>query len=268
MSVKKFLQSKVDSRGCNANVRRFKMATRQASARRLRQQTGRLPFKQWGGARPGAGRKPKGEKAGVSHARRALLAARFPVHATVRLSRGLPPLRRRAEYATLRAAFAAGCDRFGFRLVHYAVLNDHLHLIVEAKDREALARGIKGLLVRVAKALNKLWSRRGRVFADRYHDRILESPREVRNALVYVMNNERKHAARNRVLARETKVIDVFTSAPWFDGWRETITLRGLEGVVRPVAPSRTWLLSVGWRRHGLLSAADAAAAAAGDKRC
>jgi REP element-mobilizing transposase RayT len=131
----------------------------------MRQQDGRLPFKQWGGARQGAGRKPKGEKAGVSHARRALLAARFPVHATVRLSRGLPPLRRRTAHAALRAAFAAGCDRFGFRLVHYAVLNDHLHWIVEAKDREALARGLKGLLVRIAKALNKLWSRRGRVFA-------------------------------------------------------------------------------------------------------
>jgi hypothetical protein len=66
-----------------------------------------LPFKQWGGARTGAGRKPKGEVAGVSHAPGAKLAARFPVHATVRLSRGLPRLRRRSEYAALRAAFAA-----------------------------------------------------------------------------------------------------------------------------------------------------------------
>jgi REP element-mobilizing transposase RayT len=239
------------------------MATRRASAGRVRQQAGRLPFKRWGGARLGAGRKPAGPAPGVSHARRAPLAARFPVHATAKLSRGLPPLRRRAEYAALRAAFAAGCDRFGFRLVHYAVLNDHLHLIVEAQDRRALSRGIKGLLVRVAKALNKLWSRRGRVFADRYHDHVLESPREVRNALAYVMNNERKHAARNRVLARVTQAIDIYSSAPWFDGWKETITVRGIEAVVRPVAPSRTWLLSVGWRRHGLLSATEAAAAAA-----
>jgi hypothetical protein len=143
------------------------------------------------------------------------------------------------------------------------VLDDHLHLIVEAKDRQALSRGMKGLLVRVAKALNRLWSRRGRVFADRYHDRILESPREVRNALAYVLNNARKHAAEGRMV-RVAQAIDVFTSAPWFDGWKEPITVRGLEAVVRPVAPSRTWLLSVGWRRHGLLNAAEAAAGRAG----
>jgi REP element-mobilizing transposase RayT len=173
---------------------------------------------------------------------------------TAKLSGGLPPLRRRAAYAALRAAFAAGCDRFGFRLVHYAVLNDHLHFVVEAADRHALSRGLQGLLVRVAKKLNKLWSRRGRVFADRYHDRILRSPREVRNALAYVMNNARKHAAQGRAV-RVTQPIDTFTSAPWFDGWRETLTVRGIEFVVRPVATARTWLLSVGWRRHGLLNA-------------
>jgi REP element-mobilizing transposase RayT len=219
-----------------------------------------LPFRQRGGAREGAGRKPKGEMAGVRHGPRAALAARFPVHVTLRLRRGLPRLRRRPEYAALRAAFAAGCDRFGFRLVHYAVLNDHLHLLVEAVDRTALSRGAQGLLIRVAKALNRLWSRHGKVFADRYHDRILKTPREVRHALAYVMHNARKHAARNRVLARVAQAIDVFTSGPWFDGWKETITVHGIEAVVRPVAPSRTWLLSVGWRRHGLLSAAESAA--------
>jgi hypothetical protein len=93
------------------------------------------------------------------------------------------------------------------------------------------------------------------VFADRYHGHVLESPREVRNALSYVMNNARKHAAQGRVLAGVLRPVDMYTSAPWFDGWKETLTVRGLEAVVRPVAPARTWLLSVGWRRHGLLSA-------------
>src|SRR5688500_11409786 len=171
------------------------MEHRRAKSRKVRKAKGLLPFRQIGGARPGAGRKPKDEVAGVSHATRAALASRFPVHATAKLSRGLPRLRRRAEYAALRAAFAAGCDRFGFRLAHYAVLNDHLHLVVEAADREALTRGMQGLMIRVAKALNRLWSRRGRVFADRYHDRILKTPREVRNVLGYVMGHARKHAA-------------------------------------------------------------------------
>ena len=216
-----------------------------------------LPFRAaHGGSRPGAGRKPNGDRAGVPHDTREALAARFPVHVTVKLREHLPPLRRRDAYAALRAAFAAGCERFGFRLIHYAVLNDHLHFVVEAQSRAVLARGVQGLLVRIARALNKLWQRRGRVFADRYHDHILRSPREVRNALRYVMGNGRKHANEGR-LVTVPQAIDTYTSAPWFDGFRETIVVRGLEAIVRPVAAAHTWLLTSGWRRHGLLSVAE-----------
>jgi REP element-mobilizing transposase RayT len=184
------------------------------------------------------------------------LASRFPVHVTVKLRRFLPRLRRRPEYATLRAAFAAGRNRGNFRLVHYAVLNDHLHFLVEAADRRALSRGLQGLLIRIARALNKLWRRRGRVFADRFHDRILKSPREVRNVLRYVLANGRKHAAEGREVA-VPGAIDTFTSTPWFDGFREAIVVRGLPSTARPVADARTWMLTIGWRRHGLLSVHD-----------
>jgi len=218
---------------------------------------GLLPFKgQHGGRRKGAGRKPTGN-AGVRHRQRQVLASRFPVHVTVKLQRGLPRLRRREEYGALRAAFHAGCagvkQRGAFRLCHYAVLNDHLHFLVEAHDRTSLSRGLQGLLVRIARTLNKLWARRGKVFADRYHDRILRTPREVRNAIRYVLQNARKHAAEGRMLA-VPQAIDTYTSAPWFDGFRETITVRGLEVVIRPVTSARTWMLTLGWRRHGLLS--------------
>ena len=227
--------------------------TPRSRKRKKQLQQGVLPFRQNGGRRAGAGRKPKGEHAGVSHGPRSLLAARFPAHVTAKLSRGLPRLRCRREYAALRAAFAAGCDRAGFRLTHYAVLNDHLHFLVEARDRRALSRGLQGLFIRIAKALNKLWGRRGTVFADRYHDRILKTPREVRNALRYVLANARKHAAEGREIA-VPQAIDVFTSAPWFDGFRETVTVRGIEAMPRPVTDAHTWMLTIGWRRHGLLS--------------
>ena len=222
--------------------------------KRRRPRQGELPFRQHGGARTGAGRKPKGERAGVSHRQRPALAARHPAHVTVKLRPHLPRLRQKAEYAALRTAFAAGKARFGFRLCHYAVLNDHLHFVVEAADRTALRRGLHGLLVRIARILNKLWARRGKVFADRYHDRVLTSPREVRNVLVYVMGNGRHHAAKGRLVA-VPQAIDTCTSAPWFDGFREPLRVRGLEVVVRPVTDARTWLLTTGWRRHGLLSA-------------
>ena len=219
-------------------------------------QQGALPFRQHGGRRPGAGRTPNGDKAGVSHAPRALLAARFPAHVTMKLQRGLPRLRSQHAYRALLTAFAAGCDRAGFRLTHYAVLSDHLHFLVEARDRQTLTRGLQGLAIRIAKALNKLWQHRGTVFADRYHDRILKTPREVRNALVYVLANGRKHAAEGREV-EVAQAIDTFTSSPWFDGFRETVIVRGIEAMPRPVTGARTWMLTIGWRRHGLLSVHD-----------
>ena len=105
------------------------------------------------------------------------------------------------------------------------------------------------MVIRMARGLNKLWERSGKVFSDRYHDRILRTPTEVRNALNYVLNNARRHA-----LALKW-AIDLFASGPWFDGWRAP---RGLvevpTGVECPTAEARTWLLNKGWRRCGLLS--------------
>jgi putative transposase len=200
----------------------------------------------WGGRRRGAGRKPKGERAGVPHGVRAPLAARFPVQVTMRVKAGLPSLRGLREHAALRAAMTAGCERGGFRLVHYSVLSNHLHLIVEGGCRSRLSRGLQALTIRMARALNRLWRRWGSVFADRYHDRILRSLREVWNALRYVLCNARKHGA----WSSRTRP-DPCSSAAWFDGWRE---LEPEAEAPSPTARARTWLLGVGWRRLGLLS--------------
>ena len=209
---------------------------------------GEFEYREWGGPRKGAGRKPKGERALVSHGVRERLARRFPVHVTTRLRAGLPKLRQRGEYRVLRAAFAKGCARFGFRLVHYSVQNNHLHMLVEAKDRAALSKGMQGLLIRVAKALNKLWARKGGVFADHYHDHILRTPREVRNALCYVLHNAKKHGL------RIAEGLDFYSSGWWFDGWREQPEITGTDRLETPVAAPRTWLLGTGWRRSRLLS--------------
>ena len=126
-------------------------------------------FVRWGGKRKGAGRKPKGERAGVSHKTRTRFAARFPVHVTVRLRKGLPSLRRKRAWRVLRRCFAKGGERFGFRLIQYSVQSNHIHLIVETRNRRALSRGMAGLSIRIAKGLNRVWRRRGKVFADRFH---------------------------------------------------------------------------------------------------
>jgi len=149
----------------------------------------------------------------VSHAKRPELREHFPVHVTLRLEKGLPSLRRKEAYRVLKRAFGAGAMRFGFRLVHFSVQsNQHLHILAEAGDGRALSRGMLGLSVRIARALNRLWKRSGSVFADRFHSRLLKTPREVRNALVYVLQNARKH------WPAFTRRPDLYSSGPWFDG--------------------------------------------------
>lgn len=216
---------------------------------RLHQRT--FELLQWGGARSGAGRK-KQKGAGVSHKKRAEFPGRFPVHVTARIVRGLGSLRRRSELRALQMAFRAGCEKDGFRLVHYSVQTNHLHLLVEAQDRKCLARGLQGLFVRMARALNRLWRRLGKVFADRYHDRILHTPRQVRNALAYVLCNARKHGVH---LAQDRP--DPCTSGAWFDGWLERSAVAIDTRHASAIAHPRTWLLKVGWLRHGRLSLAE-----------
>ena len=211
-------------------------------ARKRRARQGELPFKMRGGARDGAGRKPKGKRPGVSHKTRGRLASRFPVHVTVRLRAGLPSLRQKETYELILRVFEDS-EKGGFRVVHYSVQGNHVHMIVEAKDRESLSRGVQGLLIRFARGVNRLWGRVGKVFSDRYHDVILRTPRQVRRALVYVFRN----AWRHRV--RVEQCIDIFTSAPWFEGWTEKLSVSGLPAVC-PVAKARTWLLNKGWREH------------------
>ncbi|MFN9757375.1 MAG: hypothetical protein ACK58X_13260, partial [Planctomycetota bacterium] len=118
---------------------------------------GLLPLRSWGGARAGAGRKPKGAVAMMPRTTRPSHASYHPALVTVKLRAHLPRLRQQKERAALLAHFARGKERFGFRLLHFAILNDHLHFVVEAKDRLAFTRGMKGLLVRLARGLNRLW---------------------------------------------------------------------------------------------------------------
>ncbi|TMA40255.1 MAG: hypothetical protein E6J79_00510 [Deltaproteobacteria bacterium] len=195
----------------------------------------------WGGRRAGAGRKlTPGRRPGVPHRTRPLHIAAHPVHVTLR-SGSVHCLRADRVFPAVRRALAASHRRF--RILHFTVQDDHLHLIVEADDPGALGRGVRGLAVRVARAVNRALGRRGAVWGDRYHARALTSPRAVRNALVYVLMNRRKHCEGERGL-------DPCSSALWFNGWREPVAMVRAPA---PVGRARTWLAAIGWRRHGLL---------------
>jgi putative transposase len=82
--------------------------------------------------------------------------------------------------------------------------------------------------------------------------RVLRTPREVRHALVYVLLNARRHAARaGRTLSRALR-IDPASSGRWFDGWKRTHAAASAPDIPA-VARPRTWLLAKGWRGRGLL---------------
>ena len=214
----------------------------------------------WGGARAGAGRK-RGANSRMAHTKRVEFRKSVPAHVTLRIRSDCASLRTVPIVREIERSFASGCDRPGFRLVHYSLQGNHAHMIVEADDQWALGRGMKAIGARIARAVNRIARRTGRVLADRYHMRLLPTPREVRNALRYVLLNARHHLG--RPARRMGEVLDPASSARWFDGWKsgERTTPSAPESaagrVPSPVARARTWLLSIGWRRHGLLDPAD-----------
>jgi REP element-mobilizing transposase RayT len=201
----------------------------------------------WGGKRPGAGRKP-GPRPIVLHRARLAHHERFPVHATLRAAARLGSLRDCPVFNALEVALADASST-AFRIVHYSVQHDHLHLILEATDRTALLSGLRGLAIRTARAINRAAKRHGPVWAERYHARALRTPREVRAALVYVLHNWRK-------TVRGAQNLDPCATGFWFDGWRGPRPKWSLPppGEVPPVRAPRTWLLATGWRRLGLIA--------------
>jgi REP element-mobilizing transposase RayT len=219
--------------------------------RRERQQE--LPFRTWGGKRKGAGRRPRSGRAGVTHRARPEHDARHPIHVTLRASRRLPSLRRQSVFIALRGAFARTAREW-FRLLHFSVQADHVHLLVEADSKVALARGLGGLAIRAARSVNRLLQRRGRVWSDRYHARPLRTPQEVRRGVIYVLLNFRKHVP-------GANGFDPCSSAWWLDGWKvPPVGPPGGDPGWPPVQAPRTWLARCGWKRLGLLGSDEAPA--------
>jgi len=215
-----------------------------------------LDFKSWGGARQGAGRKrPKGVRRRVAHVIRPDVSDNAPLHVTLRLAAGLPSLRRARTFRVVRRALATACARFGVRITDWSVMTNHLHLIVEAPDKRELSRAMQGLGIRLARRLNGVWRRRGKVFDGRYHARALTTPLEVRRGLAYVLNNARRHAARGG--HRYPKGwLDPYSTGVEFEGWREQ-PVPSEYAICLDRAPPSTWLRREGWRKHGLIPIAE-----------
>ena len=200
--------------------------------------------------RAGKPKKRPGPKPGafpsVRHRTRAVHKYWNPLHVTMRAVRGLPSFRRETLYDAFERAVRR-TRRLDFRVVEFSVQDDHLHLIVEADDNDALARGMKSFSVRANRLFNAAAGRgRGPLWAHRYHRRDLTSARQVRNALVYCLGNYKKHQRVTSGMPR----IDPCSSARWFQGWT---AIRQHDDGLRPSAEARTVLLQRAWQKYGLI---------------
>jgi putative transposase len=150
------------------------------------------------------------------------------------MRRGVWNLRAQRCFGPIVRALRQVRARADFRVVHFSVQGNHLHLVAEADHRPAMTAGVRALLIRIAKRLNAVMGTRGRVYAERFAERALRTPTEVRNVVRYVLDNQHKHYG-----GRRRSDVDAFSSA--------NATLdHPTEGP--PWAAPASWLLRVGWR--------------------
>jgi putative transposase len=199
----------------------------------------------WGGKRRGAGRKNLSKT--VNHHKRERVDWKKPLHITHRLRANGPNLRTRRFHRQFREAIRR-IQLFGVNVLHYSILNNHLHIIVEAKDNQSLTKGMRSLFTSLAKRLK--W---GRIFNGRYHLCVITSPTQMKNTLRYVLLNAAQHA-------KLIDYIDEFSSGFHFPHWRNLVRITeqlavqigrvdALEsaGLSQP----RSWLAAEGWMRAG-----------------
>ena len=208
-----------------------------------------------GGPRPGAGR-PASARPVVHHVKRDDVSEREPAHVTIRVLRNVPSLRRKPFLRMFQRSLREVRGRPDFRVVEYSVQTDHVHLLVEASDKDALARGMKAVGSRLARAVHRAFARCGRVLAGRYHLRALTSPKAVRHALAYVLLNTRKHWRQRNGQAPPVR-IDAASSGRLFNGWSRKAPSVALVLGLREISPAETWILRIGWKKFGLIDPAE-----------
>ena len=230
-----------------------------------RKSVGAAQLQWWKRRQAGPGKRlgrKRSKDSGVTHSQRPRLAPRNPVHITMKMAAGLPTLREHGAFLVLLSCFRASNAESGLRIINFSVQGNHVHMICEAADAHVVSSAMQGLGVRIARRLNAHWERKGTVFADRYHREDLTTPSQVRNAVRYVLQNVFRHSSRARFLYPDQP--DEFSSGQWFTDWKEShLNAQPSDEGDPPVLPPTVWLLTTGWKRHGLLSITERPANAA-----
>ncbi|CAN5422291.1 hypothetical protein BH09MYX1_BH09MYX1_18640 [soil metagenome] len=195
----------------------------------------------------------------MPHVARERFPPKTPLHVTLRMERHVWNLRSQRGLGCVEHALAHEAARGQLRIVHFSVQGNHIHLIVEADDASSLSRRMQGFGIRLARALNAMMKRRGKVIAERYHVRKISGPRQMHRALRYVLLNHAHHG-----LSGSAACVDRYSSAPSFPkvAYAQTdVQLRRrrriaseTEGPIAVTACAKFWVLAVGWRKFGPIS--------------
>ena len=176
------------------------------------------------------------------------------MHVVLRVAKWVPELRLHKIYRALGPVLARYLGNDAFRVVHLSIQTNHLHMLVEARDRKALARGMQSFAINAARAINRARDVTGKVFAHRYHATQITTPRQARNTLAYVLNNWRRHGHDYDMSRRLPAKLDQFSTAISFSGWLgQPRWAAPTDYVPLPVSPPRTELLAWRWERFGLI---------------
>ncbi len=207
-----------------------------------------------GGKRKGAGRpNVSGLRA---HVARETLTGKHPLHVTFKICEGMPNLRRKKFFQAFRKSVLKA-QKKGLALLHFSILSNHVHMIVEVADNRALHLGLQSLNTAFAKRVNFILSRTGAVLRERFHMRVLKTPIEYFTTLRYVLTNAEKHGAVKNEM-------DLFSSAVMFGAfeiligeraakkirWPSTEVFKKAVDFIEPLLTKPgTWLARLGWVR-------------------
>ena len=237
-----------------------------ARTRRQRKRHVQQELFRHGGKRKGAGRKPRRGRAGSPHKQRPVVKPYHAVHVVMRVVPAVGSLRRRDMYRAMRNATITAALRERFRIVHVSLQRTHVHMLVEARDARALARGMQGFQISAARHINTMLGasghrRCGQVFADRYHVEVIKTPTQAHHALSYVLGNWRHHKEDQEGLAR-TWLVDPFSTGVLFPDWKELedkAVMWPIRETYDPLVVRRpgSWLLREGWKKAGAISCHD-----------
>jgi REP element-mobilizing transposase RayT len=170
----------------------------------------------------------------VYHRSRPELPKAKPVHVTIKTNKNvIPNLRSKVLYKQIRQSMKRA-RILGIRIIHFSVQRDHVHLLIEADNKQQLGESMRVLSISLTKRLSHVLKRKVKALKSRYHLHVLKSLQEIKNAKNYILSNGQKHGT--------SDAHDFYSSAISFSDFRPNeIFLQFMDDLKSILAPPEFW---------------------------